>query len=101
MASFVDAIRKILEKYNTLGQYRILFGTCSCKVVDRKERKKLMIKHRKKQCYKAMELAEKKIFLEKKQFRDMKNKQEIQKKLPKIQNGYQLISIFRMHLSLD
>ena len=30
-----------------------------------------------------MELAEKKIFLEKKQFRDMKNKQEIQKKLPK------------------
>ena len=48
MASLVDAIRKILEKYNTLGQYRILFGTCSCKVVDRKERKKLMIKHRKK-----------------------------------------------------
>ena len=30
-----------------------------------------------------MEPAEKKIFLEKKQFRDMKNKQEIQKKLPK------------------
>ena len=46
MASLVDAIRKILEKYNTLGQYRILFGTCSCKVVDRKERKKLMIKHK-------------------------------------------------------
>ena len=47
MASLVDAIRKILEKYNSLGQYRILFATCSSKVVDRKERKKL-IKHRKK-----------------------------------------------------
>ena len=46
MASPVDAIRKILEKYNNLRQYRILFGTCSCKVVDRKERKKLMIKHK-------------------------------------------------------
>ena len=49
MASLFDAIRKILEKYNALGQYRILFVTCSCKEVDRKERKKLMIKHRKKQ----------------------------------------------------
>ena len=39
MASLVDAIRKILGKYNTLGQYRILFATCSSKVVDRKERK--------------------------------------------------------------
>ena len=48
MASLFDAFRKILEKYNTLGQYRILFVTCSCKEVDRKERKKLMIKHRKK-----------------------------------------------------
>ena len=38
------------------GQYRILFATCSCKVVDRKERKKLIINHRKKrQYYKAME----------------------------------------------
>ena len=37
------------------GQYRILFATCSCKVVDRKERKKLIINHRKKrQYYKAM-----------------------------------------------
>ena len=46
-----------------------------------------------------MEPAEKKIFLEKKQFRDMKNKQEIQEKtVPKIQNnGYWVISIFRMH----
>ena len=49
MASLFYAIRKILEKYNALGQYRILFVTCSCKEVDRKERKKLMIKHRKKQ----------------------------------------------------
>ena len=48
MASLFDAIRKILEKYNTLGKYRILFVTCSCKEVDKKERKKLMIKHRKK-----------------------------------------------------
>lgn len=48
MASLVDAIRKILKKYDTLGQYRILLATCSCKVVDREERKKLMIKHRKK-----------------------------------------------------
>ena len=48
MASLVDAIRKILEKYNTLGRYRILFAACSCKIFDRKERKKLMIKHRKK-----------------------------------------------------
>ena len=48
MASPVDAIRKILEKYNNLRQCRILFATCSCKVVDRKERKQLMIEHRKK-----------------------------------------------------
>ena len=48
MASPVDAIRKILEKYNTLGQYRILFATCSCKVFDRKESKKIMIKCRRK-----------------------------------------------------
>ena len=27
MASLVDAIRKILDKYNNLGQYRLLFGT--------------------------------------------------------------------------
>ena len=59
MASLVDAIRKIPVKYNTLGQYRLLFAiaTCSCKVVDRKERKNLMIKHRKKQYYKVMELS--------------------------------------------
>ena len=73
MASLVDAIRKILEKYNTLGRYRILFATCSCKVFDRKERKQFMIKHRrKKQYYKAMEQAEKKISSKKKQFSDMK-----------------------------
>ena len=57
MASLVDAIRKIPVKYNTLGQYRLLFATCSCKVVDRKERKNLMIKQRKKQYYKVMELS--------------------------------------------
>ena len=79
MASFVDAIRKILEKYNTLGQYTC--AICSCKVFDRKERKKLMIKHRKKNTIKQWSQRRKKISLEKKQFRDMKNKQEIQKKL--------------------
>ena len=57
MASLVDAIRKIPVKYNTLGQYGLLFATCSCKVVDRKERKNLMIKQRKKQYYKVMELS--------------------------------------------
>ena len=57
MASLVDAIRKIPVKYNTLGQYRLLFATCSCKVVDRKERKNLMIKQRKKQYYKVVELS--------------------------------------------
>ena len=40
-AWLVDAIRKILEKYNTLVQYRILFATCSCKVFDRKDRNKI------------------------------------------------------------
>ena len=45
--ALVDGIRKILEKYS-LGQYRILFATCSYKVVDRKERKKLMINIEKK-----------------------------------------------------
>ena len=37
--------------------------------------------HRQKQYYKAMEPPKRKIFLEKKQVRDMKNKQEIKKKL--------------------
>ena len=46
-----------------------------------------------------MEPAEKKIFSEKKQFRDMKKKnRKYRKNCPKIQNnGYWLISIFRMH----
>ena len=47
--------------------------------MNRKERNKLMITHRKKQYHKAMEPPEKNIFMEKKQFRDMKSKQEIQK----------------------
>ena len=42
-----------------------------------------MITHRKKQYHKAMEPPEKNIFMEKKQFRDMKSKQEIQKENPK------------------
>ena len=47
---------------------------------DRKEKKRWLNKG-KEQYYKAMESAEEKVFLEKKQFRDMKNKQDIQKKL--------------------
>ena len=81
MASLVDVIRKILEKYNTLGQYRILFATYSSKVVDRKERKNWWLNIEKKQYYKAMEPAEKKNIIGEKQFRNMKNKQEIQEKL--------------------
>ena len=46
-ASHVDAIRKIQEKYNTLRQYRKQFATCSCRVVNRTERKKYMINYRK------------------------------------------------------
>ena len=38
MVSLVDAIRKIPEKYNILRHYRILCATCTCKVVDRKEK---------------------------------------------------------------
>ena len=47
--------------------------------------KKLMTKHyrKKKQYCKAMEPAEKKYHWRKKQFRDMKYKQEIQKNFPK------------------
>ena len=47
---------------------------------DRKEKERWLNKG-KEQYYKAMESAEKKIPLEKKQFRDMKNKQDIKKKL--------------------
>ena len=47
---------------------------------DRKEKKRWLNKG-KEQYYKAIESAEEKVFLEKKQFRDMKNKQDIQKKL--------------------
>ena len=47
---------------------------------DRKEKKRWLNKG-KEQYYKAMESSEEKIFFEKKQFRDMKNKQDIQKKL--------------------
>ena len=82
MASLVDAIRKILEKYNTLRHYRILCATCTCKVVDRKERKKLMIKHRKKH----------------NTIKQWSQQRNTEKTVPKIQNnGYWVISIFRMH----
>ena len=65
-------------------------------LTERKE-KKLMIRHGKKNnTIKQWSQQRKKISLEKKQFRNMKNKQEIT--VPKIQNsGYWVISIFRMH----
>ena len=84
MASLVDAIRKILEKYDTLGQYRILFGTCSCKVVDRKERKKLMIKHKEENNTIKQWSQQRKNILGEKTIQEYENKQEnIQKKWPK------------------
>ena len=87
-ASLIDAIRILQEKYNTPGQYRILFATCSCKVVNRKERKKLMINHRKKQYYKAMEPPEKKRFLEKKRTGKMNRKYRRNCLKNKKNNGY-------------
>lgn len=57
MALLVDAFSKIQEKYDTPGHYRIQFALCSCKVVDRNERKKLMNNYRQNQDYKAMEPA--------------------------------------------
>ena len=62
-ASLVNAIRQIQEKCSAPGHYRIQFATCSCKVVDRKERRKLMKDHRQKQDYKAMEPSKKNFFL--------------------------------------
>ena len=79
MASLVDAIRKIQEKYNSQGHYRIQLSTRLCKVLVRNKRKKLMNNHRQKQDSKTMEPPKKNIILEKKQVMDMKNKQEIQK----------------------
>ena len=53
-------------------------------MVDRNELKKLMNNHRQKQDHKAMEPSKTKIFLERKQVRDITNKQETQKKVPKV-----------------
>ena len=52
-------------------------------MVDRNELKKLMNNHRQKQDHKAVEPSKTKIFLERKQVRDITNKQETQKKSPK------------------
>ena len=65
VASLVDAIRKMQEKYNTPGHYRIQFATCLCKVVARSKRKKLKKNYGHKQDYKAMKPPKKKIWLEK------------------------------------
>ena len=57
-----------IAKYN--------FVSCSCANADRSERKKIMKNHRQKQDFEAMEPSKKKI-LEKKQVRDMANKDEL------------------------
>ena len=55
MASLVDAIRKIQEEYDSQGHIRIQFDICSCKVVDRNEKEKLMNNHRQKQYHKVVQ----------------------------------------------
>ena len=79
-ASLVEAVSTIQKEYKSTGHYKIQFVSCSCANVDRSERKKNMKNHRQKQDYEAMEPSKKKIFLEKKQVRDMTNKQDLQSK---------------------
>ena len=79
-ASLVEAVSTIQKEYKSTGHYKIQFVSCSCANVDRSERKKNMKNHRQKQDYEAMEPSKKKIFLEKKQVRDMTNKQDLQRK---------------------
>lgn len=61
-----------ITKYN--------FVSCSCANADRSERKKIMKNHTQKQDFEAMEPSKKKILLEKKQVRDMANKDELKMK---------------------
>ena len=79
-ALLVEAVHSIQKEYNSTGHYKIQFVSCSCANVDRSERKKIMKNHRQKQDYETMEPSKKKIFLEKKQVRDMKNKNELKMK---------------------
>ena len=61
-----------ITKYNSVS--------CSCTNADRSERKKITKNHRQKQDFEAMEPSKKKILLEKKQVRDMANKDELNMK---------------------
>jgi len=79
-ASLVKAVSSIQKEYKSTGHYKIQFVSCSCANVDRSERKKIMKNQRQKQDYDATELSKKRIFLEKKQVRDMTNKHEIKMK---------------------
>ena len=79
-ASLVEAVSTIQKEYKSTGHYKIQFVSCSCANVDRNERKKIMKNHRQKQDYEAMESSKKKIFLEKKQVRDMTNKHKLKMK---------------------
>ena len=79
-ASLVEAVSSIKKEYKSTGHRKIQFVSCSCANVDRSERKKIMKNYRQKQHYEAMEPSKKKIFLEKKQGRDMTNKHELKMK---------------------
>ena len=79
-ASLVEAVSTIQKECKSTGHYKIQFVSCSCANVDRSERKKIMKNYRQKQDYEAMEPSKKKIFLEKKQVRDMTNKHELKMK---------------------
>ena len=52
------------------------FVTCSCKNVDRNERKKLMKIQRNEQHYETIEPSKKKMLLDKQQMRDTANKHD-------------------------
>ena len=79
-ASFVEVVSTIQKEYKSTGHYKTQFVSCSCANVDRSERKKIMKNHGQKQDYEAMEPSKKKMFLEKKQLRDMTNKHELKMK---------------------
>jgi len=88
-ASLVEAVSTIQKECKSTGHYKIQFVSCSCADVDRNERKKIMKNHRQKQDYEAMEPSKKKIFLEKKQVRDMTNtKHELKRFIMKITIQY-------------
>lgn len=71
-ASLVEAVSTIQKEHKSTS--------CSCANADRSERKKITKNHRQKQDFEAMEPSKKKILLEKKQVRDMANKDELKMK---------------------